>query len=118
MKKKLIILISLGIVLIISGCSDHSKDSTTKSSTNITMASGSEVSSEKEAFSTNDSIDDSSIDDVRKENPTDDVSQLRRQLYEAGINSSTISDSELEQYKKEADEKEIEFSTYISDIVH
>ena len=75
-------------------------------------------SSESETIASTDAItSDSSIDDVKKENPTDTVSQLRRKLDESGLNSSSISDSELEKYKKEADEKGIEFTKYVSDVV-
>ena len=117
MKRKILLFVSLFTVILISGCSNSTKK-TEESSKQHEEVSTVKKSSESETIaSTDGSINDSSIDDVRKENPTDTVSQLRRQLYEAGINSSSISNSELEQYKKEADEKGIEFTKYISDIV-
>lgn len=118
MKKRYVCLMSAILVLVVVGCSNHSKKEMTNRSTSTVELSTSKDSSEKEVIAnTEGTINESSIDDVRKENPTDTVSQLRRQLYEAGINSSTMSDSELEQYKKEADEKEMEFTKYVSDSI-
>lgn len=117
MKRKLILVVSLVTFFLISGCS-NSKKETTNSTQKNEEVSTTKKSSESEAIaSTDGTIEDSSIDDVRKENPTDTVSKLRRQLYEAGINSSTLSDSELEKYKEEADEKGMEFTKYVFDIM-
>lgn len=118
MKIKIVLFISLSAIFLISGCSSNSTKETEESAKKDYDLSSVKESTEIETIaSTDGSINDSSIDDVRKENPINTVSQLRRQLYEAGINSSSISDSELEQYKKEADEKGIEFTKYVSDIV-
>ncbi|MGH2226979.1 hypothetical protein ACQ1ZN_15350, partial [Enterococcus faecalis] len=49
----------------------------------------------------------------RELNPTDDVSKTRRQLYEQGINSSTITDKELKEYISEAKEQKKDVIDYI-----
>ena len=49
----------------------------------------------------------------RELNPTDDVSKTRRQLYEQGINSSTITDKELKEYISEAKEQKKDVINYI-----
>ncbi|MHC5229565.1 hypothetical protein ACYSNW_14970 [Enterococcus sp. LJL99] len=116
--KKRILLLSLIAVFMVTGCSKTSKNSTVESKkTAQTVSEIKESSADQTSESTEISIDDSSIDDIRKENPQETVSQLRRELYEAGINSSQITDSELVQYKKEATENGIEFTEYVADII-
>ncbi|MGH2202119.1 hypothetical protein ACQ1ZM_15200, partial [Enterococcus faecalis] len=49
----------------------------------------------------------------RELNPTDDVSNTRRQLYEQGINSSTITDKELNEYISEDNKQNEHVIDYI-----
>ncbi len=55
----------------------------------------------------------SDIDDTRKTEPTSDVAKLRRQLYEAGVNSSTLTDEMLTRYEQEAKKQNEDVIDYI-----
>lgn len=55
----------------------------------------------------------SDIDDTRKTEPTSDVGKLRRQLYEAGVNSSTLTDEVLTRYEQEAKKQNEDVIDYI-----
>ncbi len=55
----------------------------------------------------------SDIDDTRKTEPTSDVAKLRRQLYEAGVNSSTLTDEVLTRYEQEAKKQNEDVIDYI-----
>lgn len=55
----------------------------------------------------------SDIDNTRKTEPTSDVAKLRRQLYEAGVNSSTLTDEVLTRYEQEAKKQNEDVIDYI-----
>lgn len=55
----------------------------------------------------------SDIDDTRKTEPISDVAKLRRQLYEAGVNSSTLTDEVLTRYEQEAKQQNEDVIDYI-----
>lgn len=114
--KKTGLVICLITLLLLSGCSkkgsEDPKDSTQSTDTATSKESSMENSSSGsiQEFS---SIDSSNVDDVRKEVPTDSVSTLRRELYQAGINSSTLTDDELVHYQQEATAQGIDFTDYV-----
>lgn len=85
-----------------SQSAESSEHKTSKSTTKTSKQADSSMSS-------------STIDDVRKVNPETDVSNLRRQLYEAGVNSSALSDEELEKYAQEAEKKQRDFIEYVKE---
>lgn len=126
MKKYIPLIFTLIALGGLAGCNKSNKNTTDKSTNRTTTqttqsssmressdSSGAESSESEEPLNTT----PVSVDDVRKPEPEKDVSLLRRQLYEAGINSSELSDSEIEEYAKQAEEKGIDFITYMRDTV-
>ncbi|MGC6767103.1 hypothetical protein [Enterococcus sp. LJL51] len=108
MNSKLIVVVSIFVLITISGCTKNTETNTDKS----------QETKSNEVIIDSSTIDSSDIDDIRKEEPSNTVSQLRRKLYEAGVNSSQITDSMLEQYEKEAAEKNIDFAEYVREEVN
>ncbi|MCB5952325.1 hypothetical protein LI951_09635 [Enterococcus sp. BWT-B8] len=121
MKKILTLALAVLFIGTLSAC-NKSKTKETN-----TTAESSAQSNETSSSISNDSVSSdqqntsepattiSSVDDVRKVTPEEDVSTLRRQLYEAGINSSGMTDSKIEEYAKQAKEKDIDFVTYVEE---
>ncbi|MCB5955705.1 hypothetical protein [Enterococcus sp. CWB-B31] len=121
MKKILTLALTVLFIGTLSAC-NKSKTKETN-----TTAESSAQSNETSSSISNDSVSSdqqntsepattiSSVDDVRKVTPEEDVSTLRRQLYEAGINSSGMTDSKIEEYAKQAKEKDIDFVTYVEE---
>lgn len=124
MKKFLPMLLAVLLVGVLSGCNKSDKDTTSQtsqSSSDTAFSSSTEnnssSTSEEQTSSTESITEVSSVDDTRKTTPENDVSVLRRELYEAGINSSEMSDSDVEEYAKQAAEKGIDFITYMKETV-
>lgn len=90
----------------------HSSSTATQEVTSTSEVESSTTSSDR-MESTQATIPYSDVSDVRTEHPVQVASQLRRQLYEAGINSRELSDAQLEAYAKEADEQGIDPIVYI-----
>ena len=100
MKKKLIV---LSLALLLTACSNNtggknSDASSTEVSTKrqTTQSSKKDSSNPDTTPTSTSSITIETTENLknRELNPTDDVSKTRRQLYEQGINSSTITDKE------------------------
>lgn len=115
---KIRIMVSSILCLAFLSACQKQQDETQSSSTvtqEVTSTSEMENSttSSDRMESTQETINLSDVSDVRTEHPTQVASQLRRQLYEAGINSRELSDAQLEAYAKEAEKKGIDPITYI-----
>lgn len=119
MKKFLSLFLAVLLVGVLSGCNRSNKEDTDKSSQNSTSqtTTSSSTASSSTSEKQSETVLSTTIDDVRKVNPEKEVSVLRRELYEAGINSSEMSDAEIEEYAKEAEEKNLDFITYIEEEV-
>lgn len=113
--KKLGLITCLLTIFVLSACRANT-DVTTPAKRTVTSTTESTIerssSSATQEFS---SIDSSNVDDVRKETPSDTASVLRRELYQAGINSSTLTDDDLVTYQKEAKEQGKEFKDYVKE---
>lgn len=119
MKKKLIV---LSLALLLTACSNNTggknrdASSTEVSTKQQTTQSSKKDSSNPDTTPTSTSsitIETTENLKNRELNPTDDVSKTRRQLYEQGINSSTITDKELKEYISEAKEQKKDVIDYI-----
>lgn len=123
MKKILSLFLAVLFVGMLAGCNKSDKDKTNQSSqestTQTTQGSSTTDSSTNNSSGEQQSgtVISTTIDDVRKINPEKEVSVLRRELYEAGINSSQMTDAEIEEYAKAAEEKNLDFITYIQEEV-
>jgi len=103
MKKKLIVLL---LALFLTACSNNTVEKNRDSSST-------EVSTKQQTTQSSITIETTENLKNRELNPTDDVSKTRRQLYEQGINSSTITDKELKEYISEAKEQKKDVIDYI-----
>lgn len=119
MKKKLIVLL---LALFLTACSNNTggknrdASSTEVSTKQQTTQSSKKDSSNPDTTPTSTSsitIETTENLKNRELNPTDDVSKTRQQLYEQGINSSTITDKELKEYISEAKEQKKDVIDYI-----
>lgn len=109
--KKIKLILLCFTVLFISACQSDSNGKTQSSSTEKSISSA-ETSSSVVTVDGK-TIDSSDIDDSRKINPSSDVAKLRRNLYQAGVNSSGLTDKMLEKYQQEAQEANEDVVAYI-----
>lgn len=105
-------------LIVLSAChtTNTTKSSTSTSSTTQTTVSTTQTTSSEVDTATSMSsytMDSEKIDDTRKETPTEDVSFLRRTLYQAGINSSELTDEQLLTYDQEAKAANQDFADYV-----
>lgn len=119
MKKKLIVLL---LALFLTACSNNTGGKNSDaSSTEVSTKQQTTQSSKKDSSNpdttptSTSSITIETTENLKNSelNPTDDVSKTRRQLYEQGINSSTITDKELKEYISEAKEQKKDVINYI-----
>ncbi|WP_086351166.1 hypothetical protein [Candidatus Enterococcus clewellii] len=119
MRKIVSLFLAVLLVGVLSGCTKSEKKSTdkTKETTSQTTQRSDSSTSEAQTSTTESITEVSTVDDARKLTPDKEASILRRELYEAGINSSEMSDAEIEEYAVKAKEENLDFITYIQEKV-
>lgn len=112
--KKLRLVACLLPIFALTACKENKTTGSTSAASSVTKTKESSIessdSSTKQSVSF---INSSDIDDVRKETPSNDASGLRRELYQEGVNSSTLTDDDLIQFQQEAKEQGIAFKEYV-----
>lgn len=116
--KKLGLIACLLTIFVLTACKANTDTATLARNTVTETKESSVESSSNSATQEFSSINSSNIDDVRKETPSDTVSVLRRELYQAGINSSTLTDDDLITYQKEAKEQGKDFKEYVKEKIN
>lgn len=119
MKNKFVFIgIMSNCVFLLGPCRQHQSSTvtdTSKTSSAVVETSVTEISesSEELVMSEEQVITSTDVSDVRKVEPDQPVSQIRRSLYEAGINSRELTDDQLLQYAAEAKSEGIDVIKYI-----
>lgn len=100
-----IVLIAIPIILVACGHKKHNETAKTTVSKSSKSSESSEVSKSSEMTSSSETVKTA---DAQKT----DLTKARQLLYQAGIDSSDVSDQQLLAYWKEAEEQKTDFVTY------
>jgi uncharacterized protein YcfL len=110
--KKIMLLLVIGLVSL-TGCGSAKKDSAKPKATSVSSQRTTQSSTKQSSAETSTTVPSSSPTVKTSEVQTSELTQARLALYQAGFDSSAISDEQLLSYWQAAQAQQVDFVTYV-----